>query len=100
VLICRGRAGIPTREPWPGRSRHSRRPTPAPSPCAYGKHVKLKSAGVPANKVDSLDVKAWAASVTRNGLSATVVNRAVGILAGILDDAVEHQAVAFNGMSV
>ena len=42
------------------------------------------------NKVDSLDVKAWAASITRNGSSATVVNRAVGILAGILDDAVEH----------
>jgi hypothetical protein len=52
------------------------------------------------NKVDSLDVKAWAASITRNGLSATVVNRAVGIPAGILDHAVEHQAVAFNGMSV
>jgi hypothetical protein len=46
--------------------------------------------------VDSLDVKAWAASITRNGSSATVVNRAVGILAGILDDAVEHRALAFN----
>ena len=44
---------------------------------AYGKHV-------PVNKVDGLDVKAWAASMTRNGSSATVVNRAVGILAGIL----------------
>ena len=51
---------------------------------------------VPVNKVDSLDVKAWAASMTRNGSSATVVNRAVGILAGILDDAVEHRALAFN----
>ncbi len=30
------------------------------------------------------------------GSSATVVNRAVGILAGILDDAVEHRALAFN----
>lgn len=58
---------------------------------AYGKHVKLKWAGVPVNNVDSLDVKAWAASITRNGSSATVVNRAVGILAGILVDAVEHQ---------
>jgi integrase len=34
--------------------------------------------------------------ITRNGSSATVVNRAVGILAGILDDAVEHRALAFN----
>jgi integrase len=41
-------------------------------------------------------VKVWAASITRNGSSATVVNRAVGILAGILDDAVEHRALAFN----
>jgi integrase len=57
---------------------------------------KPKWAGVPVNKVDSLDVKAWAASITRNGSSATVVNRAVGILAGILDDAVEHRALAFN----
>jgi integrase len=63
---------------------------------AYGKHVEPKWAGAPVNKVDSLDVKAWAASITRNGSSATVVNRAVGILAGILDDAVEHRALAFN----
>jgi integrase len=63
---------------------------------AYGKHVEPKWACVPVNKVDSLDVKAWAASITRNGSSATVVNRAVGIMAGILDDAVEHRALAFN----
>ena len=63
---------------------------------AYGKHVRPKWAGVAVNRVDSLDVKAWAASITRNGSSATVVNRAVGILAGILDDAVEHRALAFN----
>lgn len=63
---------------------------------AYGKHVEPKWAAVPVNKVDSLDVKAWAASMTRNGSSATVVNRAVGNLAGVLDDAVEHRALAFN----
>lgn len=63
---------------------------------AYGKHVGPKWAGVPVGKVDSLDVKAWAASMTRGGSSATVVNRAIGILAGILDDAVEHRALAFN----
>jgi hypothetical protein len=48
---------------------------------AYGKHIEPKWAGVPVNKVDILDVKAWAASITRNGSSATVVNRAIGILA-------------------
>jgi len=63
---------------------------------AYGKHVEPKWAAVAVSKVDSLDVKAWAASITRNGSSATVVNRAVGILAGILDDAVEHRALVFN----
>lgn len=63
---------------------------------AYGKHIEPKWAAVPVNKVDSLDVKAWAASMTRSGSSATVVNRAIGILAGILDDAVEHRALAFN----
>ena len=63
---------------------------------AYGKHVRPKWAGVAVNRVDSLDVKAWAASITRNGSSATVVNRAVGVLAGILDDAVEHRALACN----
>ncbi|RIU36696.1 site-specific integrase [Mycobacteroides abscessus] len=63
---------------------------------AYGKHVEPKWANVPVGKVDSLDVKAWAATMTRSGASATVVNRAVGILAGILDDAVEHRALAFN----
>ncbi|OKH70757.1 hypothetical protein EB74_26860 [Mycobacterium sp. SWH-M5] len=34
--------------------------------------------------------------MTRDGSSATVVNRAIGVLAGILDDAVEHRALAFN----
>ena len=63
---------------------------------AYGKHVGPKWAAVPVNKVDILDVKAWAAAMTRDGSSATVVNRAVGILAGILDDAIEHRALAFN----
>jgi integrase len=63
---------------------------------AFGKHVESRWASVPVNKVDSLDVKAWAASMTRSGSSATVVNRAVGILAGILDDAVEHRALAVN----
>lgn len=63
---------------------------------AYGKHVGPKWAGVPVNKVDSLDVKAWAANMTRDGASATVVNRAIGILAGVLDDAVEHRALASN----
>ena len=63
---------------------------------AYGKHVQPKWSDVPVNKVDSLDVKAWAAAITRNGSSATVINRAVGIQAGILDDAVEHRALAFN----
>ena len=63
---------------------------------AYGKHLEPKWAAVPVNKVDSLDVEAWAVSMTRNGSSATVVNRAVGILADILDDAVEHRALVFN----
>jgi integrase len=63
---------------------------------AYGKHVGPRWAGVPVSKVDSLDVKAWAAAMTRGGSSATVVNRAIGILAGVLDDAVEHRALAFN----
>ena len=63
---------------------------------AYGKHIESKWGSVPVNKVDSLDVKAWAASLTRDGSSATVVNRAVGSLAGILDDAVERRALACN----
>jgi hypothetical protein len=52
---------------------------------AYGKQVEPKWAAVPAGKVDVLDVKAWAASITLSGSSATVVNRAIGILAGVLD---------------
>ena len=63
---------------------------------AYGKHGAAKWSRVPVGKVDGLDVKAWAAAMTRDGSSATVVNRAIGILAGVLDDAVEHRALAFN----
>ena len=63
---------------------------------AYAKHVGPKWGSVPVGKVDTLDVKAWAAAMTREGSSATVVNRAVGILAGVLDDAIEHRALVFN----
>ena len=64
--------------------------TPSPS-CyrtvayAYGEHVAAKWSRVPVGEVDSLDVKAWATVMARDGSSATVVNRAIGILDDILD---------------
>jgi hypothetical protein len=74
---------------WPARQEQTLSPSYYRTIAyAYGKHVESKWARIPVNKVDSLDVKAWAASMTRNGSSATVFNRAIGILASILDDAV------------
>jgi hypothetical protein len=63
---------------------------------AYGKHVGPKWGNVPVAKVGSLDVNAWTVSMSHNGSSATVVKRAISILAGVLDDAVEYKAGAFN----
>ncbi|WP_235738159.1 tyrosine-type recombinase/integrase [Mycolicibacterium austroafricanum] len=59
-------------------------------------HVEPVWGSVPVSKVTTTGVKNWSATMTGNGCSATTVLRALGVLAGILDDAVEDGRVVKN----
>lgn len=60
---------------------------------AWRVHVQPVWGGVPVNKVTGTGVKNWSATMTGSGCSATTVLRALGVLAGVLDDAVGHGIV-------
>jgi hypothetical protein len=55
---------------------------------AWRNHVEPGWGAVPVNKVSATAVRNWSAQMTGAGCSATTVLRALGVLAGILDDAI------------
>ena len=59
-------------------------------------HVEPVWGAVPVNKVSATGVRNWSASMTGAGRSATTVLRALGVLAGILDDAIADGRIAKN----
>lgn len=63
---------------------------------AWRIHVEPAWGLVPVNKVTVTGVKNWTAAMTGAGCSATTVLRALGVLAGILDDAVEGERITKN----
>lgn len=63
---------------------------------AWRVHVSPVSGSVPVNKVTTTGVKNWSASMTAANRSATTVLRSLGVLAGILDDAVHDGRLAKN----
>ena len=63
---------------------------------AWRVHVSPAWATVPVSKVTTTGVKNWSAKMTGDGCSATTVLRALGVLAGILDDAVEDGRITKN----
>ncbi|GAB5896083.1 site-specific integrase [Mycolicibacterium mageritense] len=60
---------------------------------AWRVHVEPVWGAVPVNKVTVTGVKNWSAAMTGAGSSATTVLRALGVLAGILDDAIDSGAI-------
>lgn len=63
---------------------------------AWRVHVEPVWGAVPVNKVTATGVRNWSASMTGAGRSATTVLRALGVLAGILDDAIADGRISKN----
>ncbi len=63
---------------------------------AWRVHVEPVWGAVPVSKVTITGVKNWSASMTGAGSSATTVLRALGVLAGILDDAIADGRITKN----
>ncbi len=63
---------------------------------AWRVHVSPKWSGVPVNRVTATGVRNWSAAMTGKGCSATTVLRALGVLAGILDDAIADNRITKN----
>jgi integrase len=63
---------------------------------AYRVHVAPRWGGVSVADVDTLGVESWIAAMGRDGAGATVVLRALGVLSGILSDAVKAKRLAVN----
>jgi integrase len=98
VAPSRGKAKIgDLAQPWLERKKattelsHSRM-----LESAWRVHVEPKWGAVPVNKVTATGVKNWSASMTGAGRSATTVLRALGVLAGVLDDAIADGRITKN----
>lgn len=63
---------------------------------AWRVHVQPVWGTVPVNKVSATAVRNWSAAMTGDGRSATTVLRALGVLAGILDDAIADNRITKN----
>ena len=98
VAPSKGRATIGDLAlPWLERKRSTTEPSHSRMlESSWRVHVSPTWSGVPVGRVTSTGVKNWSATMTGNGCSATTVLRALGVLAGILDDAVEDGRVVKN----
>jgi hypothetical protein len=63
---------------------------------SYRCHVAPAWGAVSVADVDQLGVEAWITAMTSRGSGATVVIRAVGVLSGILSDAVRGKRLVTN----
>jgi integrase len=98
VAPSKGRAKVGDLAPgWLERKKATTEPSHSRMlESAWRVHVSPAWAGVPVNKVTTTGVKNWSATMTGAGCSATTVLRALGVLAGILDDAVEDGRITKN----
>lgn len=98
VAPSKGRAKVGDLAPgWLERKKATTEPSHSRMlESAWRVHVSPAWAGVPVNKVTATGVKNWSATMTGKGCSATTVLRALGVLAGILDDAVADGRVSKN----
>jgi len=95
VAPSKGRTKVGTlATPWLERKKHTTEPSHSRMlESAWRVHVEPVWGAVPVNKVTATGVKNWSAAMTGAGCSATTVLRALGVLAGILDDAIDTGAI-------
>ncbi|QZT56735.1 site-specific integrase [Mycolicibacterium austroafricanum] len=98
IAPSKGRATVGDLAPgWLERKKSTTEPSHSRMlDSAWRVHVEPVWGSVPVSKVTTTGVKNWSATMTGNGCSATTVLRALGVLAGILDDAVEDGRVVKN----
>lgn len=63
---------------------------------AWRVHVEPRWGATTVADIDVLGVESWVAKMSRAGSGATTVVRALGVLSGILDDAVKSRRLAVN----
>lgn len=63
---------------------------------AWRVHVEPRWGVIPISDIDQLSIEDWVASMTRQGAGPTTVLRALGVLSGILNDAVKAKRLASN----
>lgn len=63
---------------------------------AYRVHVKPKWGPVAVADIDVVSIESWVTAMTRSGSGATTVVRSVGVLSGILGDAVKGKRLRAN----
>lgn len=98
VAPSRGRAKVgDLAGPWLKRKEATTEPSHSRMlESSWRVHVSATWAAVPVNKVTATGVKNWSAAMTGAGCSATTVLRALGVLAGILDDAIADNRISRN----
>jgi integrase len=80
---------------WLGRQTHLKPSARRPVESAWRVHVEPRWAGVPVTEVRKSDVQQWVSDLSaRRG--ATTVIRAYGVLAAILDEAVDDRRILNN----
>ncbi len=63
---------------------------------AWRVHVEPQWGALPISDIDQLSIENWIASMTRRGTGPTTVLRALGVLSGVLNDAVKAKRLASN----
>jgi integrase len=98
VAPSKGRAKVGDLAPeWLERKKATTEPSHSRMlDSAWRVHVDPVWGAVPVNKVTATGVRNWSASMTGAGRSATTVLRALGVLAGVLDDAIADGRIAKN----
>ena len=82
---------------WLTRKKQSTAPSHSRTlESAWRVHVEPRWGSLPISSIDQLSIEAWLASMTSAGAGATTTLRALGVLSGLLSDAVKAKRLTVN----